>query len=63
MGQERVNCTDVLVVYNPSGETHRSVIQITIRPGKNQSVQSRVLLSRVLESVQRLQDHGIRDQS
>lgn len=50
------NSTQVFVVWNPGGETHRSVIQITIRPGKRQSDAEHLAMQALLNAVKRMQD-------
>lgn len=49
------NRTDVFVVYNPKGERHRSVLQITIRQGKDPSVEEHIAMQRLLYAVFELQ--------
>lgn len=50
------NRTDVYVVYCPKGETHRSVIQITIQPGKNLTEEDKRLLDDVVLAAAKLRD-------
>lgn len=50
------NRSHIFVVYNPGGETHRPVIQITIRPGKRQSEREHLAMQALLHAVKRMQD-------
>jgi len=51
-----VNYTSVNVVYCHSDANSRSVVQITIRPGKVQDDAEHIALQNVLASVKKLQD-------
>lgn len=53
-----VNRTDVFVVHQPRGETHRAVVQITVRPGKNLGDRQKRLLEDFLHAAARLREEA-----
>jgi hypothetical protein len=56
-----VNRTDFCVVYNPAGAKHRSVLQITLRPGKNLDEEMNALIAEFIDTALRIEKALSRD--
>jgi hypothetical protein len=51
------NQTRIFVVYGPPGEKHQSVLQITIRFGKNPTEREHILRQRFLQALQSYKEY------